>query len=77
MAWAQAQAPTEVAEHFERTHERRVHRRVSLYQELGDWAEQWQDVHRWLKVERWGCAMDKPLPTPTNIALHSCVRTLF
>jgi hypothetical protein len=54
VAFAQSQAPIEVAEDVERTHGRQVHRRVSLYQEVGDWAEQWQDVRCWLKVERWG-----------------------
>lgn len=46
--------PCEVAQSQERSHGRRVHRRVSVYDCLGDWPSQWPGLRRWLCVERWG-----------------------
>lgn len=46
--------PLDVCETSEQTHGRRVHRRLSVYEQLGAWAEDWPGLQRWLKVERWG-----------------------
>ena len=51
---AQTQQPIDVHQTDECTHARQFHRRLSVYDELGHWSEEWQDLKRWLKVERWG-----------------------
>jgi hypothetical protein len=37
-----------------------VHRRVSVYDQLGDWPQHWPGLRRWLCVERWGYRDGKP-----------------
>ncbi|NEQ45702.1 MAG: ISAs1 family transposase [Leptolyngbya sp. SIOISBB] len=52
--------PCDVAQRQERSHGRWVHRRVSVYEHLGDWPTQWPGLRRWLCVERWGYRDDQP-----------------
>jgi len=60
---AQTQAPIDSAQNVERCHGRQVHRRVSVYDQVGDWPQQWEGLQRWFKVERWGIRDGKPFAT--------------
>lgn len=51
---------SDVSEHDEQTHGRQVHRRVSVYHQVGYWSASWQNVSSWLKVERWGIRAGQP-----------------
>ena len=54
IATGEQQPPREVAQHSECSHGRQCHRRVSVYDQVGDWPQQWAGFQRWFKVERWG-----------------------
>jgi hypothetical protein len=60
MSQNREQLPCEVVQRQERSHGRRVHRRVSVYDQLGDWPQHWPGLRRWLCVERWGYRDGKP-----------------
>lgn len=46
--------PIDVHQTDECSHARQYHRRLSVYDSLGDWHSDWPGLQCWVKVERWG-----------------------
>lgn len=57
---SKAYPPLDVCETSERSHGRLVHRRLSVYDHIGSWAQDWPGLQRWLKVERSGTRNGQP-----------------
>lgn len=54
LACAAASHSVDVYQHYERGHNRQVHRRTTVYRTLEPWPQQWPGLAAFVVVKRWG-----------------------